>query len=535
MSPAKKTNQILRLLFILCFFLNVNYSFGEVNPELIQKKSAFILDVAQNISYKESNNKKTYKIAVFGKSTEAKSIIKDLEKKTVGLKIDGKDIEIMLFKRIRNVKPIDLIYLTGDSKIRLSDLSKKLNGNQYSLITENYPFGTSALNFAVNENNEIIYEIQTAQLKNKGAKIKSKILKSRNRISSSSQWKRKLESAMLMLKDQEEQLSQNNETISKNNEQLDQNSTTINSQNDLLIANSKLIKQQRNKIIISVVSLIIIGSLLFLVFKTNQQKKKALIQTEKAKKEILDSINYAKNIQDAMLPKMAIFNDYLKKGFILYKPKDIISGDFYWIEKKNNKIFFSIADCTGHGVPGAMMSLICSHALTKSLLEFDIESPAKILDQTVTILKNSFLKGGLTMYDGMDLALCCIDLNKKTLTYSGANSPFFYFKNDDLKIIQPNKQPIGDFDDRVPFIEHTLNLSEIDQLYIFSDGYCDQFGGDKNKKYSKKKFKELLKEIHKQSQESQKQELEKSIKDWQGNFEQIDDISIMGIDTKSMI
>ena len=252
-------------------------------------------------------------------------------------------------------------------------------------------------------------------------------------------------------------------------------------------------------------------------------------ELETQKKDILDSINYARRIQSAILPSLKIIEQHLSDSFIIFKPKDIVAGDFYWIEEEGNKIYFTAADCTGHGVPGAIISVLCSNALSKSVKELKISTPSEILDNTVELLEANFAHSEEEVMDGMDLALCCLDKNSGILEYAGANCPLYYIRNNELTEIKPDKQPVGKRIDRHPFTNHRLKIQPEDIIYIFSDGYADQFGGPSRKKFKYRQFKETLVANHKKSMSDQKKILEETIMKWQGDLEQVDDICIMGI------
>src|SRR5690606_12689861 len=227
-------------------------------------------------------------------------------------------------------------------------------------------------------------------------------------------------------------------------------------------------------------------------------------------KEITDSIVYAKRIQAAILPPQKIVKQYLNQSFILYKPKDIVAGDFYWMENTGDTVLFAAADCTGHGVPGAMVSVICNNGLNRSVREHGLTDPGKILDKTREIVIQEFEKSEDDVKDGMDIALCSLrldveglKLNKPEtialLQYAGANNPLWIIRNlepqtsnFELIEIKPNKQPIGKYDNLEPYTTHTVELQKNDTIYIFSDGFADQFGGENGKKLKAANFKKLL-------------------------------------------
>ena len=276
---------------------------------------------------------------------------------------------------------------------------------------------------------------------------------------------------------------------------------------------------------------------IFLIFVFNRlritKNQKAVIQEQKEivqekNKEILDSINYAKRIQSAILPASDTINTHLKDYFILYKPKDIVAGDFYWLEIKNGKTLFAVAGCTGHGVPGAMISVVCNNGLNRSVREHGLTDPGKILDKTREIVIQEFSKSGEEeMADGMDISLCSIEGNK--LQWAGANNPLWIIRKGELLETLPNRQPIGNYPFPEPFLTHEITLEKEDRLYLFSDGFPDQFGGVKGKKYKVKNLKKLLISISHNPMYEQQGILNTVYEDWRADLEQIDDICILGL------
>lgn len=265
---------------------------------------------------------------------------------------------------------------------------------------------------------------------------------------------------------------------------------------------------------------------------------------------ITDSIKYAKRIQQAMLPDHVLVDNYLKEAFILYKPKDIVSGDFYWVEKLNNKILFSAVDCTGHGVPGALMSVVGYNGLHRIVSEFKLSNPSEILDKLNELVKETLQSSAdSAVKDGMDMALCVLDRENNILEYAGAFNPLYLiskrntiktqkgleiepkiiFEDKCLYEIKGSKQPIGAYFKSASFVNHTIPLEKEDTIYVFSDGYADQFGGPKGKKFMYKQLKNLLLSIQHEEMLSQKEILNTTIENWMKNNEQIDDICMIGV------
>ena len=244
-------------------------------------------------------------------------------------------------------------------------------------------------------------------------------------------------------------------------------------------------------------------------------------------KEILDSINYAKRIQTAILPPKEMVKKYFKQSFVFYQPKDIVAGDFYWIEPTKQGTLFAVGDCTGHGVPGAIVSVICTNALNRAVRENKLIIPATILDRTREIVISEFEKSEEEVRDGMDIALCRLDGD--TLHYSGANNPIWIVRNKEILEIKGDKQPIGNNGVANPFTNHEIELFKGDLIYLFSDGFSDQFGGEKGKKFKYKPFRELILSNVGIPMKEQKSELMRSLRSWMRDYEQVDDICIMAI------
>jgi tetratricopeptide (TPR) repeat protein len=353
-------------------------------------------------------------------------------------------------------------------------------------------------------------------------------------------------------------------------------------------------KMQRNGFIAGFSLMMLLAGVSYRNYR-NKQKANMLLAhknevIEEKQKEILDSINYAKRIQAAILPPERIVKQYLPNSFILYKPKDIVAGDFYWMHLSLNPspqgegkavlnpvgiaeqsplslrrgaggevIFFAAADCTGHGVPGAMVSVVCNNALNRSVREYGITDPGKILDKTREIVIQEFEKSDEEVKDGMDISLCTIETLPSSLSsqervgvrlkYAGANNPLWVIRpchserreesidaslplsmtDFELLEVKPNKQPIGKYAEPKPFTTHTIELEKGDTIYLFTDGFADQFGGPKGKKFKYAQLKELLLSIQDKTMEDQSQILNQKFEEWKGNLEQVDDVCIIGV------
>ncbi len=249
-------------------------------------------------------------------------------------------------------------------------------------------------------------------------------------------------------------------------------------------------------------------------------------------KDITSSIQYAQRIQEAILPKKEVILSSFPESFILYTPKDIVSGDFYWFAEKNNLSIIASVDCTGHGVPGAFMSMIGHNLLNHIVVEKGIVKPGEILTDLDIGIQSALKQSSLETdtRDGMDIALCAIDAEKEELHYSGAFRPLYIVRKNELIIYQGNKFPVGGVQGyNKKFESHFIKLQKEDIVYMFSDGYADQFGGEHSKKFMVKKFQKLLLEINLLPMRAQKDFLEKTMENWMGSQEQVDDILIIGI------
>lgn len=276
--------------------------------------------------------------------------------------------------------------------------------------------------------------------------------------------------------------------------------------------------------------------------KSNQElKEKEQIAKQIAKqkeeltiknKSITDSIIYAKRIQEALMPTMNQFKKILPGSFVLYKPKDIVSGDFYWINEKNDKVFLAVVDCTGHGVPGAFMSIIGFELLRNITDDQGIEDPDEILRELNNGVATTFGKttDKVRIKDGMDIALCVIDKMKAEIEFSGAFRPLYLIRNNKIEEIRGDRFSVGLLDEgeNDEITKTKIKLQKNDIFYLFSDGYADQFGGPEGKKYKYRRFRHLLLTIHKLPLDQQHTYFDRSFEDWKGGLEQVDDVLIVG-------
>lgn len=258
------------------------------------------------------------------------------------------------------------------------------------------------------------------------------------------------------------------------------------------------------------------------------QRQALLLQQQQ--KEVVSSIQYAQNIQEAILPDVKRLETYFKGVFVFYKPRDFVSGDFYWTARREKYLFIAVADCTGHGVPGAMMAVMGNSFLNNAVKKHGINDCDRILqevDHEIQVVLNQKNK---MARDGMDISLIRVNLETRELQFSGAMRSAFVLRNGELIELKAAKYPLGFFDDvQKTFFNHEMPLLENDRIFLFTDGYVDQFGGENEKKFNRKRFRELLLSLGEMEAGEQQQYLEYVFQNWKQNTGQTDDVTVMGI------
>jgi len=574
-------------------------------------KSAYLNNFVKNVEWPLDAVEDTFKIAILQDQdfVRAFSMIKD-PKSHHNTRIPRK---VELIDNLDNAAEYQLIYADAKSGYTAENLSRSIKNKPILLVTENYEFGSTMINFII-INNKLQYEVNVLEIESNDLVINNAVLdravdsedeeefqralkelrKKLNLTEDKNQEQsrriQKLNRIMALKEDTLEQkeayLDSIKADVSRQQKLADELRATVDSnaaeilkkerdlrENDLKLTrqmvelekakkNFKEIQDDMSKtmralenqklfLMISVLVSLLIAVLLIVAYRSfikqrkqaaiiNRQKEEAEIQRDEIQtqhiqlaeknKEITDSITYAKRIQDAMLPPMELFQSHLEKSFVFYMPKDIVAGDFYWMESVNDKVIFAAADCTGHGVPGAIVSVICSNALNRSVREFKLEKPSDILDKTLEIVLEKFSSSDDEVKDGMDIALCCWDPRTNEIQYAGANNPLWIIRNGKHKIeeYKADKQPIGKYLKHVPFTNHKTTLEEGDSIYLFSDGFADQFGGEMGKKFRSIHFKELLISVQSKDMKAQRKAIEKSFFGWKGKLDQLDDVCVIG-------
>ncbi|HOS83566.1 MAG TPA: YfiR/HmsC family protein [Bacteroidales bacterium] len=607
-----KTLQIYKLIVAYIFLqLLVECTYAQETQLFTNEKRAeYILSFSKNVTW-QSASFQTFTIGLVASDS---LLYFRLQQQAESIKtLHNKPIRIQLYESLAAVKPCQVLFVMYNSSIRIDAVYAALVHNQTLLLTENFPFSKSMINFTV-VNGKRNYEINEQKLAESNLKVNPLLLKyavktkedwealyakteallvkeqvenvektqiiekQTQHISSQEQTIQNLKLSieqqkkeLLLLSNavdakqlelqktmveistrsseleiQELQLASLNKNIKQQQSILREQATLIHAQEKTLDVQSNKIETQKSIIYLIAIILIVIGTLGYFIFRLyrktkrinlllhlkNEEIKKQNEQIAWQNKEITDSIVYARRIQHAILPPQEIISQTISEHFILFKPRDIVSGDYYWMTQIQNKIIITAADCTGHGVPGAFMSLLGITFLHEIVHEKQITQSDMILHELREKIIESLNQSGRTedYKDGMDMALCVIHKDSMTLDYSGAYNPLYIVRNGELLEIKADKMPVGLSEkahEQFSITSHALQSG--DSLYMFSDGYVDQFGGPQNRKFMSKQFKELICSIQHESMESQKEILDRTIETWRGNTKQIDDIIVIGL------
>jgi len=338
------------------------------------------------------------------------------------------------------------------------------------------------------------------------------------------------------LAEQEKRIRDKEMTILTREEEIQKQDQRLGLQNEKIVLQAEAIQKQKIIILAAAIALVLVFGLVYFIWINYRNKKRAndLLRTQRdqiayQKKHITDSIAYAEKIQRAILPSLELFSDRIEH-FVLFKPRDIVSGDFYWVEEVEDRLVIIAADCTGHGVPGAFMSMLGVSLLNEIVINKKTTQPDEILnmlrEKIIEALKQE--KEGV-LKDGMDMTVCVLDLQSSTLLFSGANNPLYHIRDGELMQIRGDKMPVAIHEIMDPFTLHEIKLKKGDTFYTFSDGYVDQFGGPAQKKFLAKNFRKLLLEIQGKVMIDQGIHLDQSFEAYRKDVEQIDDVVVIGV------
>ncbi len=613
------------LIFIFSGVVIAQQSFDDPS------RAIYIMDIAKYVTWSNEKEINTYTIGILEEDSSLYYALSDeVEKRKT---LHNKPVEIKLFHQINKIEPLQVLYLHKKSGFNITDVFSKIEGDHTLLISENYPFHKSMLNFIVYKGRKrfelnkikleeaglsvsdlfVAYAVKTradwqkiyektevelqkekkvvAKQKNEIAEQKKIIEHQKEQITiqedSIKMQREKLanlsveiEEKQKVLKDKLTLIDQQIKAISKQKASIDDQTRMINDQkiilkqqhddirkqkrqikrqNTVLAQQLKEIEKQRLILYFFIIVLALFGVLGYFIFRAYKIKKKANFQLQEKNiaiekknkeiarqrdiaeeqrdqiaiqnKQIMDSINYARRIQFAILPDPNAFSDILKHFFILYKPKDVVSGDFYWETKVDNKIIIVAADCTGHGVPGAFMSMLGMTFLNEIVNRDKITQPNKILNRLRKNVIDSLNQEGRDekVRDGMDIAVCALDKDNDIIQFAGANNPMVLVRNNEVIQLKGDNMPVSIYAKMLSFTNKEINLSKGDNIYIFSDGYADQFGGNSGRKFMKKRLRETFVSIQHLSMQEQKQKLDEIFENWRGQYEQIDDVLIIGL------
>ncbi|MBN4062255.1 MAG: hypothetical protein COA57_13500 [Flavobacteriales bacterium] len=595
-------------------------------------KSLFIYGFTKYIEWPNQEKLKDFKIGVLGNDV---AIFAELEKMAATRTVQGKPFVIKTFQQITNVTDVQILYVHRKTGFDINQILEKIKARGILLISENYPFQSSMINF-VQVDNQPKSELNQQRLEEEGFIVsptllaqaikspddwqkiyretkvelqseKEKVQQQKEEISQLQQeterqlkkieeakeeivrqkWEiheQKREYATLVeanedqqknldektfvlrkkelaIKQQETQIAkqkeemiEQNEVLDKQIKQMSQQETKIEKQKEVLSQQLSQIEQERLMRYMFIVLIVLIAGFGIFIFRSYQIKKKINEQleeqniainkqkeeiesqkqlVEKKNEAITASINYAKRIQEAILTSRVYLDKIMPEYFVFYRPRDIVSGDFYWAhETKNGKVVFTVVDCTGHGVPGAFMSMIGNALLNEVVIENKKENSDDILNHLRDGIIRSLKQTGQAneSRDGMDMALCVLDKKSGTLEFSGAHNPLYHFRNGSFNEYKGDMQSIGfQRGEPKPFVKHIIQLEKGDVLYLFSDGFVDQKGGPNGKKFYYKPFKELLAFVQDKPFQEQRSIIKQTYIDWRGTREQIDDVCIMAV------
>lgn len=588
------TTRLILIVFLLGFVPFSGNSQDKTREDFIQNftKERFI------VWPETGRGKDAFVVAIVNDTSLYNKLTPLFKKKPLFKK---RKISLKSFSSFQEASQINagLIYLNASNGISMQSAIQKVNGKTILVVGENFPFHESMINF-VSINDKISFEYNKDLIEAQGLTITEELVKlsAKNEI----QWNKMLAEAeekllqeKLALEQQAKQTAKAKQALNTAQKNLNQKENELIEKNELIdSAQSQLSLQEReialhkkekemqaerissqNKFITVMSIAIALGIIaLFFIYrsyslgrKTNtkltelnkslKQHKDEIFQqktiVEEKKKEITDSIQYALRIQKSLLPALKALPAALPHSFVLFKPKDIVSGDFYWYEQlPGNKVLFTVVDCTGHGVPGALMSVIGINQLNKIVHENRISQPHLILQELDFAIRATLHheQNEENANDGMEMAICLLEKDTQTLHFSGAFNPLWVVTqkpqnptlqnylgqtkptDNTLSLVEipaDKKSIAGMYKYHHQFTLHTLKLNKGDCIYLFSDGYADQFGGRDGKKFKKQQLKESLLAIHDKSSADQQKHMDYLFEQWKGKFEQIDDVCIMGI------
>jgi len=617
------------------FFVFLLFSiFYELYPQTKfdnKSRAKYIFDIAKQVKWPNQELIDTFKLCLLTQDTNLITVIKNTAENSKYL--HNKPIKILHITNYKIIPPCEIIFFNKDENYDIDRVKINLSCKTL-LITENYEFHKSMINFIV-VNNVKRYELNLSKLQECGFVLNDLFIE--GRVKSQADWEQLYKKTDLALQKEKEIVDQQSELIQKQKAEIDKQQQEIARQKQLILTQQQEIDQQQKEIIkqkqalaqilkqvelnkilldekikelnrqeailqsknieinqksvilanqkkeietqnkkineqrkilnkqlekiqmqqlilyLFIGIIILLTFLGFFIYRNYKIKKQANIalkekneeiynqkieierqrdEIAQQKQEIMDSIRYASRIQQAVLPSIRLIQEILHDNYFIFnRPRDIVSGDYYFITSKKNKLIVSAADCTGHGVPGAFMSLLGITFLNEIVNRLNELDASNILNQLRNDIINALNQGNtdLQTKDGMDIALCVFDLENEILEFAGANNPLYIVRNKELIEYKADKMPIGVYDNLKPFTRNIIKMEKGDLYYMFSDGYADQFGGPEGKKFKYKQLKDLFVSISHLPMNEQLTVIEKTHEEWKGNYFQVDDILVIGI------
>jgi len=446
--------------------------------------------------------------------------------------------ELFLAQAVKTLEDWEALYEVTEDEL---EMEKNITEQQYILI-ERQMGEISKQEQQIKENNLILEKLR-AEILDREAEIEQKstvLIQQEQEIDiqkgTIETQVREVQSQQEILADQEKNIRSKKMTIAQREEEIRQQEAKIGQQGEKIVLQAEAIQKQKIIILAAIIALVLVFGLVYFIWINYRNKKRAneLLRAQRdqiayQKKHITDSIDYAEKIQRAILPSLELFTDKLEH-FVLFKPRDIVSGDFYWVEQVGGKYVIITADCTGHGVPGAFMSMLGVSLLNEIILTKRITRPDEILNTLRSkIIEALKQEKGSVLKDGMDMTVCLLNPQSNVLLFSGANNPLYHIRKGELIQIKGDKMPVAIHEIMNPFTLHELTLEKGDAFYTFSDGYADQFGGPLQKKFLARNLRKLLLSIQDTPMIDQGGILDQTFEEYRKDLEQIDDVVVTGV------
>lgn len=589
---ANRLKGICALLFA-CFAFTFSTSAQFSRSDESVATSMYIIML--NTSWENQSSFQTFQIGVLDSDTSFYSIVR---KKYEGITLKGKKVNIVHFKNLDAISPTQILCVDKKFNKKIDKIAKAISGNHTLLITNaskdddytmvNFNGRLKKDDFTVNQENmekaglkltnqfeeymdgTVQWEQLLTESMDKLDKEREKLDKEREKVAAKDQTiigqKARINYQQMTLKEKVKMLDEQSSILEEQGQKLENQSLAIEKQKRTLFDQKRNIEDQKGQInqqlqelgmqrvilIMGCVVLLLILGTVYVLYRSSVQRKKSMVelseqhaivsgqkdQIEKILFELTDSIRYALRIQNAVLPnEQTIRGTIPGEFFVMYKPKDIVSGDFFFVDRRGDWTLVAVADCTGHGVPGAFVSMLCISLLNEIVKQQEITRADIILNELRDKVIDSLQQKGIQgeQMDGMDISLLLINNKTYKCHWSGANNPLYIVssKSNKLEELKPDKRPIAIYPDMGEFTNHEMVANRGDIFYLFTDGYSDQFGGERGKKFMSRNFKNLLAENSHRPMTEQGQILDSTIENWKyangSDFEQIDDITVLGI------